>query len=169
MALKFKFKLQIGGRIIEIEEEVENANAMFERIAFYDQWPTKGPEGANDVYFRFRVTKAKGFKYYSLVCPSKDKEFHFGQLSDGKNTLYPKHADGWVNRYHGAPAEEGEEGEVKQATTEDCDKLLRKIGLGLVREVLDKVQEILGVRKLPKDLTPEQRQKLFRELAQEAY
>lgn len=129
MTIKFKTNLRVGSRTIEIEETVETPNQMFERLAYWDSWAIKPP--ANDVYFRFRVTKEKGFKYYSMVCPSADKEFHFGQLMDGKNTLFPKHKEGWVPRYHAGADEEPEEAHTPAPQASEKTKMAEQDQLWL--------------------------------------
>lgn len=89
-----KFEKKIGMSTFSFDLEVENIKDFFEKVAEYDDLPSVGPNGETDLKLVFRTTK-ENHKYYSIVCPTADKEFSFG-VSKDNISLFPK---GWQDTY----------------------------------------------------------------------
>lgn len=94
--MKIEFKKKIG--LTEFTFHVESAGIkdFFEKVSEYEDIPTKGPNGEEDLRIAFRTTK-QGHKYYSVVCESAKQEFKFGQSTDNVS-MFPK---GWEPMYEG--------------------------------------------------------------------
>lgn len=102
--MRFEFDLKLGDRVIRMADEAATPAEVFERMAFWDSLPKKGPGGEGDLEFSYRTPK--GFEYYAIVCPSAGQEFKFGQLKDEKGQLFPK---GWEELRRGADDHHEEE------------------------------------------------------------
>lgn len=160
--MKATLHLKLGDDTLTIEQDIANLQELFRFHSQFAILPKEGPNGESDLYLCYRKAQGK-FDYYSVVCRSAKQEFKFGVTME-THELFPK---GWEPIRRGQS--ESHDNQSQPVTSEDCYKLLRKMGLGTVREAKDKIQEILGVRALPESLTSDQLQKLYQELAQEAY
>lgn len=95
--MTFNFKITIGGTEFTIQEQCETHAQFFEKVSFFSQLPTKGPNGEDDLCLVHRTTK-EGYNYYSIVSQQAKKEFKFGQVNNKPGELFPK---GWEDLYEG--------------------------------------------------------------------
>lgn len=99
--MKYSFELKLGDRTLRIEDEAEDERAFIRAMSFWDTIPQCGPGGEADLEFCFRSGKAKNGKpytYYSIVCPSAQMEFIFGQHLENVegNKLFPRDGGKWT-------------------------------------------------------------------------
>lgn len=108
--MEFSFKLKIGALEVTFSDVAKNSKEFFEKVSFYSDLPTKGPNGEEDLKIVHRTT-SKGYEYYSIVSESAKQEFKFGQTRDA-DSLYPK---GWHPMYSNSEESEEEVIETKPA------------------------------------------------------
>lgn len=90
--MQFKFKFIVGETAIEIADEASTVQEFFEKVSFWQELPTQGPNGETDLAFHYRKTPNEGYEYYSLVSKKAGMEFRFGQPKKEPGVLFPK---GW--------------------------------------------------------------------------
>lgn len=87
--MKFRFTKMVGSTQFTFEGEAANPKEFVKQVAFYSaELPSVGPNKETDLVFRHRV--AKGFDFYSIECPSANKEAQFGQLKEPKDQMFRK-------------------------------------------------------------------------------
>lgn len=91
--MQFKFKFIVGETAFEIADEAQSVQEFFEKVSFWQELPSQGPNGETDLAFHYRKTPNEGYEYYSLVSKKAGMEFRFGQPKKEAGALFPK---GWV-------------------------------------------------------------------------
>lgn len=91
--MQFKFKFIVGETAFEIADEASTVQEFFEKVSFWQELPTQGPNGETDLAFHYRKTPNEGYEYYSLVSKKAGMEFRFGQPKKEPGVLFPK---GWA-------------------------------------------------------------------------
>jgi hypothetical protein len=121
--MNFKLNLKMGQSTIEISDEVENTQELFERVSFFTSLPTNCDNcKKEDLGFAFKETK-DNFKYYSLKCKACGYSLKMGQSKKGGNLF----AKNWEAPYLNSDInEDSDQQEVVVEKEEIVQKTIEK-------------------------------------------
>ena len=115
--MKYKLQLTIGQMGLEIEDDASDFTEFVRKMDLWSSLPSTGPNGETDLEFRFRTPR--GYKYYSIACPSAGVEMRLHQFKERPGDFYTQ---SWTKITYGAQREDAagaEELEKESMTDQD--------------------------------------------------